>query len=390
MKITGIRTRPYFFELNRLMGDSNFPKGNVSMSGMVVYVDTDEGVSGISISSPEVSRHIKTLEPWLIGKDPKGVKGLWKIMIDAVFKGGNEGLMNDGIGAIDVAIWDLKAKINNEPLWKTLGGSTRYVKVYASGIDMPLSDQQIADFYENAASQGISAGKLKVGIDRTSDIRRIGIMAESLKKSGKSVQLLIDSNEYWGPKQAIRNIRAIEEKFEIFWVEEPARRWDYRGLRKVSESVTAAVATGENLADIKDFTPLFQHEAIDIAQIGIGTSGITGLMKVADMAYGYEIPVSLMNSPVNYEAAAASAIPNHIMMEIFHDRDAGILSTDSTIEDGYLVLGDTPGNGLSIDEAALKKLPMDSGGNSGSLPPARRRGAGLIEVPISEPDSLDA
>jgi len=371
------------------MGDSNFPKGNVSMSGMVVYVDTDEGVSGISISSPEVSRHIKTLEPWLIGKDPKGVKGLWKIMIDAVFKGGNEGLMNDGIGAIDVAIWDLKAKINNEPLWKTLGGSTRYVKVYASGIDMPLSDQQIADFYENAASQGISAGKLKVGIDRTSDIRRIGIMAESLKKSGKSVQLLIDSNEYWGPKQAIRNIRAIEEKFEIFWVEEPARRWDYRGLRKVSESVTAAVATGENLADIKDFTPLFQHEAIDIAQIGIGTSGITGLMKVADMAYGYEIPVSLMNSPVNYEAAAASAIPNHIMMEIFHDRDAGILSTDSTIEDGYLVLGDTPGNGLSIDEAALKKLPMDSGGNSGSLPPARRRGAGLIEVPISEPDSLD-
>ena len=390
MKITGIRTRPYFFELNRLMGDSNFPKGNVSMSGMVVYVDTDEGVSGISISSPEVSRHIKTLEPWLIGKDPKGVKGLWKIMIDAVFKGGNEGLMNDGIGAIDVAIWDLKAKINNEPLWKTLGGSTRYVKVYASGIDMPLSDQQIADFYENAASQGISAGKLKVGIDRTSDIRRIGIMAESLKKSGKSVQLLIDSNEYWGPKQAIRNIRAIEEKFEIFWVEEPARRWDYRGLRKVSESVTAAVATGENLADIKDFTPLFQHEAIDIAQIGIGTSGITGLMKVADMAYGYEIPVSLMNSPVNYEAAAASAIPNHIMMEIFHDRDAGILSTDSTIEDGYLVLGDTPGNGLSIDEAALKKLPMDSGGINGPLPPGRRRGAGLIEVPTSEPDSLDA
>ena len=389
MKITDIRTRPYFFELDRLMGDSNFPNGNKEMSGMVVYIDTDEGLSGISISNPEANNAIKALQPRLIGKDPRGVKGLWKIMMDAVFKGGNEGIMNDGIGAIDVALWDLKAKINNEPLWKTLGGSTRYVKVYSSGIDMPLTDQEIADLYENAASQGISAGKLKVGIDRDSDIRRIGIMNDALKKSGKPVQLLIDSNEYWSPKQAIRNIKTIEDQFEIFWVEEPARRWDYRGLRKVSESITAAVATGENLADIKDFMPLFQNEALDVAQIGIGTSGITGMMKVADMAYGYEIPVSLMNSPVNYEAPAASAIPNHIMMEIFHDRDAGILETDSTIKDGYLVLGDAPGNGLMIDESSLAKLPTNPPPASNVLPPGRRRGAGLMEVSTNEPDSLD-
>ena len=389
MKITDIRTRPYFFELDRLMGDSNFPNGNKEMSGMVVYIDTDEGLSGISISNPESDNAIKALQPRLIGKDPRGVKGLWKIMMDAVFKGGNEGIMNDGIGAIDVALWDLKAKINDEPLWKTLGGSTRYVKVYSSGIDMPLTDQEIADLYENAASKGISAGKLKVGIDRDSDIRRIGIMNDALKKSGKPVQLLIDSNEYWSPKQAIRNIKTIEDQFEIFWVEEPARRWDYRGLRKISESITAAVATGENLADIKDFMPLFQNEALDIAQIGIGTSGITGMMKVADMAYGYEIPVSLMNSPVNYEAPAACAIPNHIMMEIFHDRDAGILETDSTIKDGYLVLGDSPGNGLTIDETSLSKLPMNPPPASNVLPPGRRRGAGLLEVSTNEPDSLD-
>ena len=116
MKITDIRTRPYYFELDRLMGDSNFPKGNRDMSGMVVYIDTDEGLSGISISNPEADNAIKALQPRLIGKDPRGVKGLWKIMMDAVFKGGNEGVMNDGIGAIDVALWDLKAKINNEPL----------------------------------------------------------------------------------------------------------------------------------------------------------------------------------------------------------------------------------------------------------------------------------
>ena len=117
------------------------------------------------------------------------------------------------------------------------------------------------------------------------------------------------------------------------------------------------------------------------------------MMKVADMAYGYEIPVSLMNSPVNYEASAASAISNHMMMEVFHDRDAGILVTDSEIKDGYLVLGDTPGNGLSIDESSLAKLPsspMDNtGSGAGASALGRRRGAGLMEVPTSEPETLD-
>ena len=129
-------------------------------------------------------------------------------------------------------------------------------------------------------------------------------MEQALKKSGKPVQLLIDSNEYWSPKQAIRHIRLIEEQFEIFWAEEPARRWDYRGLKRVSKSITAAVATGENLSDIKDFMPLIEQEAVDIVQVGIRTGGITGLMKVADMAYGFEIPVSVMNSPVNYMAVS--------------------------------------------------------------------------------------
>ena len=399
MKISGIRTKSYHFKLDRRVGDANFPDGITDMSGMVVYIDTDQGLTGISLSGPGVKSAIHTLEPCVVGKDPRGVKGLWKRMVDAVFKGGNEGIMSDAVGAIDVALWDLKAKINNEPLWKTLGASNRYVRAYASGIDMPLSDQEVADFYERAASKGISAGKLKVGLDRESDMRRIGIMEEALKKSGKRPQLIIDSNEYWSPKQAIRNIRAIEEKFEIFWAEEPARRWDYRGLKRVSQGITAAVATGENLADIGDFMPLLDNEAVDIVQVGTGTGGITGLMKVSDMAYGFEIPVSLMNSPMNYVAPAAAAIPNHIMLEVFHDRDAGILSIDSKIEDGYIVLGDRPGSGLLVDEIELSKMSeavhegshslKDSALGIDFMSAGRRRGAALLEIGAKEPENLD-
>ena len=389
MKITGIRMKEYHFQLDRKMGDANFPEGKIDQSGMVLYIDTDQDISGIAVGEPSSKTSVESLEPFLIGKDPRGVKGLWKRLIDAIFKGGNEGLMNSAVGLIDIAMWDLKSKINNEPLWKTLGGSSRYVRSYASGIDLPLSDEEIYDFYEGAALKGISAGKLKVGLDIEADIRRIGIMEQALKKSGKPVQLLIDSNEYWSPKQAIRHIRLIEEQFEIFWAEEPARRWDYRGLKRVSKSITAAVATGENLSDIKDFMPLIEQEAVDIVQVGIRTGGITGLMKVADMAYGFEIPVSVMNSPVNYMAPVASAIPNHIMLEIFHDRDAGILSTDSKIEDGYIILGNTPGSGLQIDERSLNMSEPNRSRKWSGLASGRRRGAGLIPVSPGEPIDLD-
>ena len=389
MKITGIRMKEYHFQLDRKMGDANFPEGKIDQSGMVLYIDTDQDISGIAVGEPSSKTSVESLEPFLIGKDPRGVKGLWKRLIDAIFKGGNEGLMNSAVGLIDIAMWDLKSKINNEPLWKTLGGSSRYVRSYASGIDLPLSDEEIYDFYEGAALKGISAGKLKVGLDIEADIRRIGIMEQALKKSGKPVQLLIDSNEYWSPKQAIRHIRLIEEQFEIFWAEEPARRWDYRGLKRVSKSITAAVATGENLSDIKDFMPLIEQEAVDIVQVGIRTGGITGLMKVADMAYGFEIPVSVMNSPVNYMAPVASAIPNHIMLEIFHDRDAGILSTDTKIEDGYIVLGNTPGSGLQIDERSLNMPEPNRSRKWSGLASGRRRGAGLIPVSPGEPIDLD-
>ncbi len=389
MKVTGIRTKPYQFKMSRKLGDANFPEGRQMSGGMVVFVDSDEGLTGVSIGSPGAQAAIHSLEPLIVGKDPRGVKGLWKRMVDAVFKGGNEGIASDAISAIDVALWDLKAKANDEPLWKTLGASTRYVRAYASGIDMPLSDEELAGFYESMAAQGVSAGKLKVGVDRETDMRRIGIMHDALKTSGKTPQLMVDSNEYWSPKQAIRNIRAFEERFELLWCEEPARRWDYRGLRKVSQNITAAVATGENLADIKDFMPLIANEAVDIVQIGIGTTGITGLMKVADMAYGFELPVSMMNCPVNFMAPAATAIPNHIMMEVVDERDAGILATDSKIEDGHIVLGDAPGLGLTVDEEALDLLSRATPEHVETIPAGRRRGAALVEVKVGEPENVD-
>ncbi len=389
MKVTGVRTQSYEIELTRPLGDANNPRGCTHMGLMAVYLDTDAGLTGIALSGPGMEKTIQGMVDGLIvGHDPRGVRGLWKRMVDQVFKGNNRGVVSAAIAAIDVALWDLKAKINDEPLWKTLGASSRYVKGYASDIGSNLSDDELRAFYTRMAMQGIHAGKIKVGLNQADDLRRIAIMHDALALSGKTPALMIDSNEYWSPKQAIRHIKAIEEQFDLTWVEEPARRWDYRGLRKVSESVNAAVATGENLNEISEFMPLFANEAVDIVQVGVGTSGITGALMVAEMAYGFELPVSLMNCPANYMAHLAAVLPNHIMMEVL---DAGVdqgMIHQHTVQDGYVVLSHDPGLGITFDPSKLAAWAINKPSLRATMPFARRRGAGLYEVPIGEPEQL--
>jgi L-alanine-DL-glutamate epimerase-like enolase superfamily enzyme len=169
--------------------------------------------------------------------------------------------------------------------------------------------------------------------------------------------------------------------FDLTWVEEPARRWDYRGLRQVSRSIKAAVATGENLDEISEFMPLIANDAVDVVEVGSGTSGITGALQVADMAYGFELPVAMMNSPANFMAHLAAALPNHLMMEVAElGREVG-MTFDCKIEDGWIVLGDTPGHGMNFDETRLAELEVSAlSRQGGAIGWGRRRGAGLYEV----------
>lgn len=390
MKITGIRSILFEHQMARAIGDANNPRGRDQYAALAVFLDTDLGLTGVSLGNPGQQGDIHAMaENQLFGRDPRGVVGLWQRMADFAFKGGNRGAITDVIGTLDVALWDLKAKANGEPLWKTLGASSRAVKAYASGIDLCLNDDEIRAFYERQAALGIGIGKLKVGLDREGDLRRIGIMREALATSGKAPILLVDSNEYWSPKQAIQHIRFFERHHEIFWAEEPARRWDYTGLRQVSQSVNAAVATGENLDDAADFRALIAHQAADILQIGVGAGGITGAMRIAQMADGFDLPVSVMNCPGNYMAHFAAMLPNHIWMEVV---DAGMdrsFDHDSRIEDGYIILGDRPGNGIEFDMANLEEFRVNERSASAAPSPwGRRRGGGLYVVDEGEPEEV--
>ena len=386
MKITGYKLDKYIQKLDRAIGDANYPKGDDLMGMSILRIETDEGITGIA---PGGNDAVEDLFHVIEGKDPRGVTGLWKEMVDWVHKGNNEGEINGAISAIDVALWDLKAKINDEPLWQTLGAREGRAKAYASDIGYNLPDDELHAFYSRMADMGIDGGKIKIGLNMTDDLRRIGIMNDAFRKVKNRPYLMIDTNEYWSPKQAIRYINQIEEHFDIFWAEEPARRWDYDGLRQVSRGISAAVASGENLNDVGQMYPLISQQAIDVANVGVGHSGITGARQVANMCYAYELPVTMMNCPANFMAHLAAALPNHNMMEIVDPvREDAFESWDNHIEDGWIVIGNTPGLGISINTDKINALQSADFNRKPGFPFPRREGAGLWIKDI-EPGEVD-
>ncbi len=364
MKVTGVKTTLFDVALPRLLGDANLPEGSSRTSSLAVVLETDDrDLTGVALASPGATTLIHGLMPLLVGEDPRSVRGLWQRMVDHAFKGGLVGVAASAVAALDIALWDLKAKAGGEPLWRTLGSTkeSTHVAAYASGLDLPLSADDLRGYYRHMAGLGFFAGKLKVGRDHVADLERLAIVREELSTTGQAPVLMIDSNEFWSPKEAVRRISDMETRFDLTWVEEPARRWDHRGLRKVSSMVKAAVATGENLHNVSQFTQLIAHEAVDIVQISGACGGITGAMQVAELAYAFDLPVSFMANSGHVLAHVAAAIPNHSTSEVIHpDWPPRGIRSSIQVRDGCMILGDDPGNGLSFDEGELHDLAIDS------------------------------
>ena len=386
MKITGYRILRSFHDWGRPVGDVN----GVIDSGLtpvpIVLVDTDEGVTGVGVGSDhDVARIFSAIE----GEDPRSVSALYDRMLAQVFKAGHAGATFGGIGTLDMALWDIKAKLAGEPLWRLLGGRDRFVPGYASGLDIALDDERLAEFYSTMAEHGFTSGKLKGGRDTAADIRRLGIIADALQVNTPQPALMLDANESWNVKQAVRHVSAIEAVHDLSWIEEPLRRWDAAGHARLSRSIKAAVATGENLTGLEQYTPLFDAHAIDVVQAA-ALWGITHFLRVAHAAHSRDLPVSPVGLTGNSAVAhAAASIPNHLVAEV---QDLGAphgLRIDQEYADGGIVLGDSPGAGVVVDEDGIAEHAKRTDWSIESGPHVRPRRAGLqlvIDTPTAVPN----
>ena len=320
---------------------------------------------------------IARLFPAIEGEDPRSVSVLFDRMLAQVFKSGHAGATYGGIATIDAALWDIKAKAAGEPLWRLLGGRDRFIPAYASGLDIALDDGQLEAFYSEFADRGYVAGKLKGGFDPDADLRRLRIIDGVFRRNTSKPGLMLDANESWQVKQAVRYIGTLEEQIDLLWVEEPLRRWDAVGHARLSNSIRAAVATGENLTGVDQFRPLFDAGAPDIVQAG-AVWGVTHLLRLATVAASRDLPVS----PVGYNANPAvahamSAIPNHLTTEVQGVRFATGINVDHEFIDGGIVLSDAPGAGITIDVDAITAAASTADWSDPAGPHVRPERAGL-------------
>jgi L-alanine-DL-glutamate epimerase-like enolase superfamily enzyme len=173
----------------------------------------------------------------------------------------------------------------------------------------------------------------------------------------------------------VRHVAELERSIDLIWVEEPVRRWDADGLVKVGRSVRASIAAGENLSGLEQFRPLIAAGALDIVQTS-AVWGVTHFLRVAVLAHAHDLPVSPIGTTPMCLLHAATSVPNHITSELQDLTPPFGLTVDVTVEGGQFVLGDEPGIGIRIDEAAIAASTPQPGRTSPPGPHVRPANAG--------------
>ena len=299
MRITDVTTTVLSYPHAAPIQDATIPtppSGSGGRSQLFVHIHTDDGVEGFGLgqSSPGVRQVIEHgMKDLLVGQDPFNIEKLWNDMFWRVRGYGRKGIAFCALSAVDIGLWDLKAKALGLPLYKLLGPFQESVPIYGSGGWTNFTVDELIGETTEWVEQGIKRVKIKVGKDfgtsEREDIERVAAVRRAL---GNDVAIYIDANNGYHPKQAIYMAREFEQ-YQIGWFEEPVLADDIDGLARIAASTTIPVATGEHEYTKYGFKELISRGGADIVQPDVGrVGGITEWMKVAHMAHGFNLPVA--------------------------------------------------------------------------------------------------
>ena len=244
----------------------------------------------------------------------------FEAMVRAVRNDGRPGAVGYAISAVDVALWDLKARLLGVSLPRLLGAVRAEVPVYGSGGFTTYSEQQLHDQLSGwVLEQRIPRVKIKVGESwGTAAGRDLERMAQARKVIGEQTELFVDANGGYSRKQAIR-VMAAAADLDVRWLEEPVSSDDLDGLREVRDAVEADVTAGEYGYDLAYFRRMCAAGAVDCLQADVSRcGGITEWLRAAAVAASHGLQVSGHCAP-HLHAAAATAVPNLRHLEWFHD-----------------------------------------------------------------------
>ena len=288
-------------------------------------------------------------------QDADLIEALWNKMWWATHYGGRGGPTVLALSAVDIALWDLKAKRAETPLWKLLGGFDPNVPCYAGGIDLLLPlDDLLAQTNENL-QKGFRAIKMKVGRDRLSeDVERVAAMRGHL---GDGFPLMADANMRWSADQAVRAARALRD-YDLTWLEEPTIPEDIAGHARVLTEGGIPVASGENLRSLWDFQQLISARGVSFPEPDVtNCGGITAFMKIAALAEAHNLPVT-SHGAHDITVQLLAACPNRSYLEAHGFGLENYVVHAFEIKDGCAIAADRPGHGVEFDWGRLEALKV--------------------------------
>jgi len=318
-------------------------------------IRTEGGFEGVGFSyskragGPAQFAHAREIAPDLIGEDPNDIARLWTKLVWAGASVGRSGASTQAIAAIDVALWDLKAKRAGLPLAKLLGAHRDSVRCYnTSGGFLHESIEQVKDNATRTLESGVGGIKIKVGLpDSAEDLRRVRAVREHL---GDGVPFMVDANQQWDRPTAMRVSRRLEE-FDLVWIEEPLDAYDAEGHAQLARSLDTAIATGEMLTSVAEHYELIRNGSVDIIQPDAPRiGGITQFLKLAALADHANLQIA-PHFAMEIHVHLAAAYPHEPWVEHF-DWLYPLFNERLETRDGRMHLSDRPGLGVTLTEQA--------------------------------------
>ena len=298
----------------------------------------------------------RDLAPRLAGREAEDIEALWQLMWWALHYGGRGGAQALAISAVDIALWDLRARRQGAPLWRVLGGFDPRVPCYAGGIDLELPLDALLRQTEDNLARGFRAIKMKVGrAALREDVERVRAMRAHL---GPDVPLMADANMRWSVDEAIRAARALRDQ-DLVWLEEPTIPDDMPGHVRIVREGGVPIAAGENLHTLHEFRALIAAGGVTFPEPDVTScGGITTFMKICHLAEAFNLPVT-SHGAHDVTVHLLAAVPNRSYLEAHGFGLNRYIEVPLQIQAGRAIAPDRPGHGVVFDWAALSPLRVD-------------------------------
>lgn len=356
-RITGFRIEHFEIPLAaHALGAAQTPHERFEL--VTAEISTDEGLTGTGYTYTDgrggraveaMLRH--DVAPFLIGRDPAPVEGLHDQMQRHLHYVARGGVAAFAISAADIALWDLRGRREGRALWRMAGGTRRDCRVYRGGIGLELSRPRLVETVRGFLRDGFRAVKIRVGLpDLARDVERVAAVRAAI---GPDVALMVDADHRLTEAEAVEAARAFAP-YGVTWFEEPVDPDDMAAYARIAEATGVPLAMGENLHTGPEFAAALERARLSCIQPDASNcGGITGWLRVAEMALAAGVPVCSHGMPELHVGLVASQ-PNGGWVEVHRFPIDAYTTRPLAVREGRAVAPDVPGTGVVFDRARLR------------------------------------